>query len=91
MNNFRKKGKEDVNGRLEYEGNYFFNKKYDGKVYNKNGKILYELNNGKGYVKEYNHQGNLIFKGEYLNGKKMEKTNYIFLNLLLVYYMKVNF
>ena len=37
------------------------------------GKIIYELNNENGFMKEYDDNGNLIFEGEHLNGKKMEK------------------
>ena len=80
MNNFRKKGKEYINGGLEYEGEYLFNKKYNGKGYNKSGKIIYELNNGNGEVKEYNKKGNLLFKGEYLNGKRNGKGKLYFPN-----------
>ena len=29
-----------------------------------------EIKNGKGKIKEYNNNGELIFEGEYLNGKK---------------------
>ena len=32
---------------------YLFNKKYNGKGYDKKGNILYELKNGNGKIKEY--------------------------------------
>ena len=33
----------------------------------------YEIKEGKGNIKEYDYDGNLLFEGEYLNEKKMEK------------------
>ena len=32
--------------------------------------IIYEMQNGNGFVKEYNNNGRLIFDGKYLNGEK---------------------
>ena len=55
---------------MEYEGEYLYNKKYNGKGYDENGNIIYELINGNGKVKEYNDNGKLLFEGEYLNGKR---------------------
>ena len=66
----KRKGREYINGRLEYEGEYLFKKKYNGKGYDENGNIIYKLVNGNGTVREYDITGNLIFDGEYLNGKK---------------------
>ena len=43
--------------------------KYNGKGYDENGNIIYELKNGNGKVKEYYHN-KLIFEGEYLNGQR---------------------
>ena len=42
------------------------------KGYDKNNNIIYELKDGKGYVKEYNY-GNLYFEAEYSNGEKNGK------------------
>ena len=47
------RGKEYHNDKLEYEGEYLFNRKYNGKGYDSKGNIIYELNNGNGKVKEY--------------------------------------
>ena len=69
----RKKGKEYVDGTLEFEGEYLNNKKWNGKGYDKNGNILYELHNGNGKIIQYDEIGLLIFKGNYLNGKKVGK------------------
>ena len=57
---------------MEYEGSFLFDKKYNGKGYDKDGNILYEIINGTGQVKEYKID-KLIFEGEYLNGKKNGK------------------
>ena len=64
---------------MEYEGDYLFYNKYNGKGYDENGNIIYELKNGTGKVKEYNDD-NLIFEGEYLNGKKWKGKVYDLLN-----------
>ena len=65
------KGKEYFDdGTIKFEGIYFFGIKYNGKGYSKNNEILYELKEGKGYVYELDFCGNLIYEGEYLNGKK---------------------
>ena len=58
---------------MEYDGEYLYDKKWNGNGYNKNGDIIYKLINGNGKVKEYNIYGNLIFEGEYLNGKKKKE------------------
>ena len=75
-NNYRSKGKEYVNERLEFEGEYMFNKKWNGKGYDEKGNIIYELKNGSGKVKEYNKYGDLEFEGEYLNGIKWNGKGY---------------
>ena len=70
--NYKIKGKLFINEKLEFEGEFLYNKKWNGKGYDKYGNIIYELNNGNGRVKEYNDDGELIFEGEYLDGKKRE-------------------
>ena len=56
---------------MEYEGEFRNDKKWDGKGYDENGNIIYELINGNGKVKEYDHIYNeLSFEGEYLNGER---------------------
>ena len=71
--NYKLKGKYYINEKLEYEGEYLYNKKYNGKAYDENGNIIYELINGNGMVKEFIDNGNLLFEGEYLNGKRNGK------------------
>ena len=68
--NSKKKGKAFINGKLEFEGDYLFNKKFNGNGFDKNGNIIYQLKDGNGKVKEYNDKSKLIFKGEYLEGKR---------------------
>ena len=64
------KGKEyDYDGNLKFEGEYFYGKRWNGKGYDNNNKVVYELKNGKGYVKEYNSKNKIIFEGDLLNGE----------------------
>ena len=59
---------------MEFEGDYLFDKKWNGKGYDKNGNAIYELNNGSGTIKEYDYfYGSLIYEGEILNGKRNGK------------------
>ena len=60
------KGKEYyISGKIKFEGEYLNGKIWNGKGYNKNGKIKFEINNGKGYIKEYNYnECKLRFEGE---------------------------
>ena len=39
-------------GLIKFEGEYLNNKKWTGKGYDLNENLLYELKNGKGYIKE---------------------------------------
>ena len=49
-------------------------KKYNGKGYDKDDNIVYELKNGNCKIKEYNRYNfKLMFEGEYLNGKRNGK------------------
>ena len=68
-----KKGKGLLKNQLEYEGEFLFERKYNGKGYDKNNKIIYELINGNGKVKEYSYDNKLIFEGEYKNGDMDKK------------------
>ena len=67
---WRIKGKAFINKRLEYEGEYLLNQKWNGKGYDKNGNVIYVINNGSGKAKYYTNEGYLILEGEFLNGKK---------------------
>ena len=84
---------------LQFEGEYLYGKKWNGKIYNKNNQIIIELKQGKGLLKEYNdgklkfegefsygnrngkgkeydNANQIIFDGEYLNGKKWNGKGY---------------
>ena len=63
------KGKEYINGRLEFIDKYLFDKKWNGKGYDERGNIIYELINGSGKIREYIEGCILVFEGECLNGK----------------------
>ena len=64
------KGKEYENNELKFEGEYLNGKKWNGKGYDDNNNVIYELKNGAGYMKEYDEDtGTLIYEVEYLNGE----------------------
>ena len=54
-------------GTLFFEGDYLNGRKWNGKGYDDNNNVIYEIKNGNGYIKEYFGE-NLILEGEYLNG-----------------------
>jgi len=56
------KGKEYNDSQLIFEGEYLFNKKWNGKKYDKNGNIASVFNNGNGIGKEYDFDDQLIFE-----------------------------
>ena len=67
------KGKEyEGNNQIIFEGEYLNGKRWNGKGYNGDGFLLYELKEGKGYVRDY-YRGHLIYEGEYLNGERNGK------------------
>ena len=47
--------------------------KWNGVAFDKYNNIIGELKEGKGYLKEYDYFGKLIFEGEYLYGKRNGK------------------
>ena len=44
--------------------------KWNGIGYDEKGNIIYKLKNGRGYIKELDYFGRLIYEGEYINGKR---------------------
>ena len=58
---------------MRWWGIYHKWKKWTGKGYDEFEKIIYELNDGNGKVKEYYDNDKLKFEGEYLNGKRNGK------------------
>ena len=70
INGNKYKGKGYIKERLDYEGEFLFDKKWNIKGYDENGNIIYEIKEGKGKIKEFNNEGALIFEGELLNGDR---------------------
>ena len=60
----------NLDGEIIFEGEYKDDKKWNGKGYDEDGNVIYEINNGNGKIKEYNNYGKLIFEGEYAKGKR---------------------
>ena len=69
------KGKEyyNNNNNSKFIGEYLNDTIFNGTIYNYEGIKEREIKNGKGKIKEYDYNGRLIFKGEYLNGKRNGK------------------
>ena len=64
------------NGKLKFEGEYKKGKKWNGKGYDIDGNIIYEIKEGKGYFKKYELSFKtlyLLFEGELKNGEKNGK------------------
>ena len=59
-----------IDGQLKFEGKYLADKKWDGKGYYKNNEIIYELKEGKGYIKEYKDNYEIDYECEMINGEK---------------------
>ena len=72
LNNSREAtGKEyNVRGKLIFEGEFLYLKKWNGKGYDTNNNIIYELKDGKGFVQEFNENGRIEYECEYLNGER---------------------
>ena len=58
---------------IKFEGEYKNGIKWNGKGYDISGQLIYELKNGKGYIKEFYVTGVCYFEGEYINGKRNGK------------------
>ena len=67
------KGKEYDNRKLIFEGEYLNGNRWKGKGYKREKNISYILENGKGYIKEYDSYHKLTMEGEYLDGKRNGK------------------
>ena len=50
--------------------------KWEGKGYNINGNLEYEIKDGNGKFKEFELNGKLLFEGEIMKGKKQKKMSY---------------
>ena len=68
------KGKElYAGGKIRFEGEYLNNKRLNGKGYDINNEVVFEIEKGNGKVKDYYSNGKLQFEGEFLNGEKSGK------------------
>ena len=56
-----------------FEGEYLDGKRWNGKGYDKDGNIACEIKNGKGKIKSYSNDGDLLSECEILNGEKNGK------------------
>ena len=54
---------------IKLEGVYLNGKLWNAKRYDSKNNILYEIKDGKGYIKEFDFDDKLIFEGEFSNGK----------------------
>ena len=61
----------NYNNNILFEGEYLNGKRWNGKLKTKYGE--FELNKGKGFIKEINYKDYYTFEGEYLNGKRNGK------------------
>ena len=65
------KGKEFYkDGKVQFEGEYKDNKRWNGKIYNKAGIEEFEIIDGSGYIREYNINGIIIYEGDIVHGIK---------------------
>ena len=81
---FNGKGKEYYeDGKLKFEGEYLDDKKWNGKGYNINGDMEFEIKEGKGHVKDYFDNGDLEYEGEYSNGLRNGQGKEYFFGILL--------
>ena len=55
---------------IKFEGEYFNGFPYNGRGYDCDNNLVYELKNGCGHVKLFTFLNKLIFEGEYLDGVK---------------------
>ena len=68
------KGKEYYDdNKIKFEGKYLYGKRWNGKGYDIENNMIYEIKDGKGLIKEYNNEGLLVFEGEYINGERNGK------------------
>ena len=67
------KGIEYKPGDIKFEGEFLDGEEWNGEAYDEDGNFVYELKDGKGFVKEYIYGEDVKFEGEYLNGRKYAK------------------
>ena len=71
--NFDKNGKGKKyykNGNVMFEGEYFYNMQWNGKGYDVEGNIIYELNNGNYIFNKVESEGDYLFGTKYRKWKE---------------------
>ena len=68
LNGEKCNGIEHIRGKLEYDIEYKNCKKWNSKIYDNNGKIIYELIDGCGTIIECFHDNLISYIGEYKDG-----------------------
>ena len=59
------RGKEYYkDNKIQFEGEYFNGKRWNGNVYDKDCNKISSIRYGKGFVKKYDYYGNLEFYGD---------------------------
>ena len=58
------------NGNLRFEGEYKKDIRWSGKGYDNEGKEVFNIMDGKGQGREYNYEGELLYEGDFLEGKR---------------------
>ena len=70
---------------MKFVGEYLNGKKWNGKIYNENNDIEYDLKDGNGIIEEIEEnvfylKNSIFFKGEYINGEKNGKGKLYYYN-----------
>ena len=65
------------NGKFQFEGEYFYRKRWNGKSSGYEANKYYGIKNGKGYQAEFVCEEHLIFEGDYSKCQKMKKEKYL--------------
>ena len=60
-------------GTIKFEGYYLNGKRWNGNIYDKISYTVSQIKEGKGNIKEYDNDNNLIFEGEYFDGLRNGK------------------
>ena len=71
-------------GEIYFEGTYLNGKRWKGKRYDENGKIMYELKDGKGIIRENNKYESFLFVCDYSSGDTKGKGK-IYLNGKIIF------
>ena len=80
------KGKEYYfNEKIHFEGEYLFDRRWNVKEYDINGNIIYEIKNGKGFMKEFACDNHIFYESQYLYGLRNGKGKVYFDDGILIF------